>query len=295
MSTAPLAGPAVVATLSSDVDRLVGAEPDVRADRYDSIHQMRVATRRLRSVLRSYRTVFDRAEVEALRRELTWLAGVLGVARDAEVMAERYQSLLSTLPSELIVGPVHERLVSTQRAEYTLAHTRVLIALDGERYREIRNRLDGLVERPPTGAGAGKGASSVFTTALTKDYHRLRVHVRDEFGAASDRKTLALHDVRKSAKRLRYSAEAAGNVLGDAADRIAKEAKAVQSVLGDHRDAVESQQLILATAAAARTRGEDTFTYGLVHMAEEHHAREAISRYHPSLEALTVACTALGE
>ncbi|KAA0023064.1 CHAD domain-containing protein [Antrihabitans cavernicola] len=293
--SAQAAGPAVVTTLSLDVDRLISAEPDVRADRYDSIHQMRVATRRLRSVLRSYRTVFERAEVDEIRAELTWLAGILGVARDAEVMAERYESLLLAQPGDLVIGPIYERLVSSQQSKYAVAHAQSLIALDSSRYAAVRDRLDALLDRPPTGKGASKPASSIFTNALTKEYHRLRVHVRTEFSAAPDDKTVALHEVRKAAKRLRYAAEAAGNVLGDSADRVAKDAKAVQSVLGDHRDAVESQQLILREAAAAKSRGEDAFTYGLLYMAEEHSARAAISGYHPALEALTVACTALGE
>ena len=55
---APKAGKAVVAALRDDIDRLLAAEPDVRADAEDSVHQMRVATRRLRSVLRSYRRLF---------------------------------------------------------------------------------------------------------------------------------------------------------------------------------------------------------------------------------------------
>ena len=62
--TTPTAAEAVVAAVRSDVDRLVGAEPSVRADAYDSIHQMRVATRRLRSVLRSFRGVFDKDDGE---------------------------------------------------------------------------------------------------------------------------------------------------------------------------------------------------------------------------------------
>ncbi len=288
------AGPAVVGALALDVDRLVGAEPSVRSDRADSIHQMRVATRRIRSVLRSYRSVFERTEVDDVRLELKWLAGILGVARDAEVMAERYESLLAAEPPERIVGPIATRLVEAQHARYAAAHAEVIESLDESRYAQLRERLSGILDDPPLGSKAGRPAAKLFTRALAKEYRRVRRHVRVEFSAGADEQVAALHDVRKSAKRLRYAAEAAHTVLGDSADRVAGEAKGLQSVLGDHRDAVESQQLIVAETEAARLAEEDTFTYGLLYMAEEQNAARAIAGYHPALESLTVACSALG-
>lgn len=292
MSGTP-AGPAVVQMLALDVDRLVVADPAVRADEFDSVHQMRVATRRLRSVLRSYRVVFDRIEVDEVRDELTWLAGVLGVARDAEVMAERYESLLDDVPSDLVVGPIRDRLVTTQQDAYRAGHADVLVALDSARYTRLRERLGRLVDEPPAGPHADTSASSIFTKALTKEYNRLRHCVRTEFGAAAEDKTDALHEVRKAAKRLRYAAAGARNVLGDSANRVAKDAKVLQSALGDHRDAVESRDSILAAAAAARSRGEDTFTYGVLYDAEQHNAADALAGYHPALEALTASCSVL--
>ena len=292
MSNNP-AGPAVVEMLALDVDRLVVADPEVRADRYDSVHQMRVATRRLRSVLRSYRVVFDRTEVDEVRDELKWLAGVLGVARDAEVMAERYTSLLDDVPSDLVVGPIRDRLVTTQRDAYRAGHADVVRALDSDRYTRLRERLDRLVEEPPAGPRADKSASSVFTKALTKEYNRLRGCVRTEFGATAEGKTDALHEVRKAAKRLRYAAAGARNVMGDSANGVAKDAKRLQSALGDHRDAVESRESILAEASAARSRGEDTLTYGVLYQAEERHAADALAGYPPTLEALTASCSVL--
>ncbi|NNH72403.1 CHAD domain-containing protein [Nocardia uniformis] len=92
------AGPALVAAIADDVDRLLSAEPDVRQDLPDSVHQMRVATRRLRSVLRSYSRIFEQRPIDELRDELRWLAGLLGVARDAEVRAERFEALLDRHP-----------------------------------------------------------------------------------------------------------------------------------------------------------------------------------------------------
>ncbi|WP_369027933.1 CHAD domain-containing protein, partial [Nocardia farcinica] len=64
------AADALIAALSEDIDRLLAAEPDVRDDAWDSVHQMRVATRRLRSVLRSYRRLFKRTPAADMVAEL---------------------------------------------------------------------------------------------------------------------------------------------------------------------------------------------------------------------------------
>src|SRR5690606_11847639 len=71
------AGDALTAALRDDIDRLLTAEPEVRRDAADSVHQMRVATRRLRSILRSYTGLLDPGATNEVRTELAWLAGVL--------------------------------------------------------------------------------------------------------------------------------------------------------------------------------------------------------------------------
>ncbi|MCX5042635.1 CHAD domain-containing protein [Aldersonia sp. NBC_00410] len=288
------AGPVIVAAVGLDVDRLTTAEPAVRIDAPDSVHQMRVATRRLRSVLRSYRKVFARNEIDAIRSELRWLGEVLGVARDAEVRAARFTALLTEQPAELLPGPIATRLVTAQRARYESALADIHAAFDGERYITLRAMLDRLLAEPATGPAAGLPGTAVCVDALTADYERVRAFVRTEFAAAPEDRADALHDVRKAAKRLRYGAEAAGSVLGASAEPVAVEARALQVVLGDHRDAIESQIAILAAAEAARAAGEDLFGYGLLFMAEEQAARVSIAGYQPAIERLAVACTALG-
>ena len=120
------AADALIAALSEDIDRLLAAEPDVRDDAWDSVHQMRVATRRLRSVLRSYRRLFKRTPAADMVAELAWLAGLLGVARDAEVRAERFTALLgSELTADAdpdVLVAVTDRLVGAERGRYAAAH-----------------------------------------------------------------------------------------------------------------------------------------------------------------------------
>ena len=97
--------------VAEQVEQLLVWDRAVRADVYDSVHQMRVTTRKIRSLLqaseecvRPFRRRLDPRRVASAGRRL-------GVARDAEVLAERYEKALDELPGELVRGPVRERLV----------------------------------------------------------------------------------------------------------------------------------------------------------------------------------------
>jgi len=280
------AGKAVTRALAEDIERMFDAEPDVRADAYDSVHQMRVATRRLRSVLRSYRALFRRTATADLSAELKWLAGLLGVARDAEVRAERFAALLDNGGH----AAVATRLVDAQRAIYANAHAEVLEALDSDRYAELRETLERWRTDPALRGKRGDApAKKVFRNVLERDTERLRTRIHAEPDLPDDERVEALHDIRKAAKRLRYSAEAAVQLLGDDADELRGQAKKVQTILGDHRDAVEAAQTILAAAteAEATNAGADTDIYLQLATAEEAAAGRELARYPEAAQAFT--------
>lgn len=270
------AGPAVIAALREDIDRLLSAEPDVRVDAYDSVHQMRVATRRLRSVLRSYRKLFVKDEAAATEAELKWLADLLGVARDAEVRAERFADLLATFDE--VPAEVTDALVGAARQAYSTAHAVVLTALDGQRYHRLVEILTTWRTDPPLSpAQAEKDATTVFDRILHRDRTRLRELVFAEPTATPADRVELLHDIRKGAKRLRYSCEAAAATLGPDAHDLGARAKRLQSVLGDHRDAVESREAILAVGTDAH--GPTGTLYELLADTEEAAAGQALARY----------------
>ena len=293
MKDKTLAGPALLAALRSDVDRLVSSEHAVRADANDSIHQMRVATRRLRSVMRSFKKLLPHDENAHLKDELKWLAGLLGHARDAEVLADRFEKLIGAQPQELMVGPIRDRLVGAQRAHYRAAHRDVVEALDTPRFQQLKEDLASLVVSDLTRKEADAPAARVFTTCLCGDYERLRDAVRTHFAAAGEDHIESLHDVRKSAKALRYSGEAATDVLGATADSVASAAKSLQSVLGDWRDAVEARTHIVTVAEQAREAGEDGFGYGVLYEVESVAVDTNLAGYRPALDRLTQACVVL--
>ncbi|WP_458689344.1 CHAD domain-containing protein [Nocardia tengchongensis] len=276
------AGPALIDAVAADVDRLCTAEPDVRQDLPDSVHKMRVATRRLRSMLKSYRRVLRRREAGEITDELRWLAGLLGVARDAEVRAERFAALCGDTGVPLDdageKSTRHEdfgqRLVADQLAIYADAHRAVVDAFDGDRYTALLGTLHGLITDPPLkDSRASEPAEPVFTKVLRRDLRELRHLVHAEHGLAGTERIECLHDIRKAAKRLRYSAEAATAVLGKPAENLGKQAKHLQGVLGDHRDAVEALHTIRTHVADADS------SYQRLCDAEEAAAVRALEQY----------------
>jgi CHAD domain-containing protein len=252
--------------LRQQVAEMAYRDPLVRYDAPDAVHKMRVATRRLRSALASYRRLLDRTTTEPLRDELKWIAGVLGDARDAEVMQDRLAGLIAEEPSELVMGPVEQRVAREFGASYRLAHRRAVEAMESPRYYALVDRLDALVADPPWRPRARKAADDVLPARVAKDFNRLRRRVT-AVAEAPDRRTrdARLHEVRKAAKRARYAAEPLVPVVGRDAERFAKATKRLQSVLGDYQDAVVTQPALRRLAVQAHLDGENAFTYGLLH------------------------------
>lgn len=288
MNTAT-AGSVITIALTNNAERLLAVEPAVRQDEPDAVHQMRVAARRLRSLLRSYAPLLKHPQVDRLRADLQWLGLVLGEARDAEVRAERAHQALAALPAELVDAPVVDRLVGTARSAYTTAHVAALKALDGPKHAKLRDRLTRLTTDPPLRRRANKPAEQTLDRLLTKECRRLNKLIKRAARASSpDDRTTALHDVRKAAKRLRYAAEAAVPALGERGTAIAKAAKELQTMLGDHRDAVASAEAITTAAKAARKAGEAQSVYRTLVAAEYAAAAEAIDRYELAVRELLV-------
>ena len=92
-------------------------DPKVRRDAPDSVHAMRVACRRMRSTMQSFRVVLDRDLTDVLVDELRWLGGQLGGARDLEVQEQRIGAAVGALPpvSPWVRSPSHSVLRPSTR------------------------------------------------------------------------------------------------------------------------------------------------------------------------------------
>jgi len=271
------AGALIWAAVRGQADLLRAYDPRVRRDEPDAVHKMRVATRTLRSLLAAYRPLFDPALTEPIRDELKWLGGVLGAARDAEVMGQRLQGLVEAQPPELVLGPVAARVRSEQSARYAAAHTALLAELDGDRYLALLDSLDALVAHPPLTDAATERAARVLPARVRRAWRRLSgaVEQAHQPGLSAEERDVALHEARKAAKRARYAAVATGRVGGSDAVAFVKRVKKLQTVLGDHQDSVLGRQQLLETGVRAHLAEENGFTYGLLYGLEETNAAAA--------------------
>ncbi|MFE3687481.1 CHAD domain-containing protein [Streptomyces sp. NPDC059095] len=264
------AGAEVLGYLRRQRDALVAHDPAVRRELPDAVHQMRVATRRLRSAFKSYAKVIDRSVTDPVGEELKWLAGELGIDRDREVLTGRLRSHIDALPVTLLLGPVRARLRIWSADRGTGARRRTLGVLDSERYLTLLDTLDALLADPPLRPAAARPAADVLPRAVLKDHRRLAGRIRTALDLAPGHaRDLALHEARKAAKRARYAAEAATPALGGPAKKLARRVKAVQSLLGDHQDGVVARDALRLLAARAHAAGESAFTWGLVYGREE--------------------------
>ncbi|MEU8028340.1 CYTH and CHAD domain-containing protein [Streptomyces sp. NPDC049099] len=270
------AGDHVLAYLRAQRDALVELDPAVRRDVPDSVHRMRVATRRARSTLRSFGSVLDRAVTDPVGAELKWLAGELGLDRDQEVMAERLTAALDALPSDLVAGPVHERLTAWAEDRHGGAHARVTGVLDSRRYLTLLDTLDALLTEPPLRKAAGKQPEKVLAKAVDEDLATLSALIEQAIATPpGENRDIAVHEARKKAKRTRYAAEAATPALGAPARSLTRGMKSLTTLLGDHQDSVMTRLTLRELSAVAHAAGESTFTYGVLYGREEGRAAQA--------------------
>lgn len=260
----------VTSLLSRQLSDLRSASAGVRTAQTDAIHATRIAARRLRSTVTSYRALLPSDEARRLSDELRWLGSALGPARDSEVMRDRLLAELADTPPELVIGPLADRIRTTLDRDSQLGQDAALQALSSARYGCIVRDLVTLAEETTASADRSSSAGHAARRTLDSDVRRTRRALRAATtqDVAADRDG-ALHEARKKAKRLHYAAESAATVLGRPAAELADVAHRVQDLLGEHQDSVVARGYLLRLAQQARDDGEDTFTFGLLHAREQ--------------------------
>ena len=259
------AGDVVLAYLAEQVAGIVGREADVRVDAPDAVHKARVATRRLRSALRTFRRLLDRDVTDPLRDEVRWLATALGGPRDAEVMKARILAALDALPEDEAVGPVRARVVAELDRRHADAHAALVEVLDSDRYRELLDRLVELLADPPWRGRARRSAAKVLPGLVRAAVERVAAEHAAAAGATQEEERLhLLHETRKRAKAARYACEALAPTFGAEATDAAVVWEDVTEALGGLQDSVVGLTWLRELAEVAEEAGEPTFTYGVL-------------------------------
>jgi CHAD domain-containing protein len=262
-------GAVLLAHLRVQVAQVQAQDQPVRADAPDSVHKMRVATRRLRSALTTFAPLVQRRVTRPLREELRWLAGELGAARDAEVMRDRIEAAVAHESHQQAGEAGTDAVRSELAATYRAAHDRVLADLDGDRYRQLLTGLQALVEQPPFRKRATAPAGTALPTLVARSYGRVRelVETSQRLPAGAERDEV-LHDARKAAKQARYAGEAMTPVFGTDAGTFAAAMEDLQEALGEHQDSVLTRERLRALARHTSST-EVAFLYGRLYALEE--------------------------
>ena len=257
---------AVQAMLRRYVRAFMANDQAVRRGADDGVHQMRVAARRLRSALRTFRPLVDTAWAQSLRSELAWIADSLGGARDAEVLLARLRTDLDALPPELVIGPVRAKIEQAVGGDLATARDAAMATLRSERYLALVDRLIAAGWDPMTTPMAERPTGEVMPELINDAWMKLAK------GANRVRRRRATdddwHRTRIAAKRARYSAESVSPIFGKPARTLARQAEAVQELLGEHQDAVVAADVLRRLAVAPRS-GSIAFTLGLLHARQQ--------------------------
>lgn len=242
------AAAAVRRAIAASVVKLIRHDAGVRqGGDPEDVHQARVATRRLRSDLRTFAPMLQPGFVEELRGELSWLGAELGAVRDTEVLLERLDQAVDALP--VVDQQAGRQLLRSLEEQLERNRATLMRGVRDRRYLTLLDRLVNAVQRPEESPVAFEPAHDVLPPLAAGPWRRLRKAVRSLPPEPTDE---ALHDIRIRAKRARYAAEAVAPVAGRRADAFAKVVAGLQGVLGDFHDAVVAQDWLRAHAGRSR-------------------------------------------
>lgn len=277
------AGDVLTTVLGELAEQLVLWDFKVRLDVPDSIHQMRVTSRSLRSLLKVARRFLEGDVARELDARLRELARELSPARDAEVVAgmlagraERLDGRVSPTAAAVLQGTAEEQARTAAGTVRRHIATREHLQLLAD--------VQALAADPPlsdkcTRLSAREGSDALVRRALGKVVRVAERDVAAEAGASDDEKLAHLHDVRKAVKRARYVGAlltAAGFRPGKSVRRAASDAEEYQDALGRVMDAAVLEQWLARTARQLEGSGEDRYAVGVLHGAELTHLRAGV-------------------
>ena len=215
----------------------LGGEPE-------ELHQMRVAVRRLRAVLRTAAPLLDDKWVEPLTFGLARLGRLFGHGRDLDIQIEYFRGEFDA--SKVQDRKLIERFIANLEEGRRSFQNVLKDEMKSAAYLGFISKLDMAAHEP----GLVKSEQTIADLAA-RQYKKLLKSIRRLPDQPSNEE---LHGVRIHAKRARYAAEIAEPCVGKRAWKFAKSAKALQDLLGNHQDAVLAERYI--RDFAARVSGE---------------------------------------
>jgi CHAD domain-containing protein len=230
--------------------RMVRNEPGTRlGEDIEALHDMRVATRRMRAAFRVFGSFYMPKAIAAYRKGLKRTGRALGPVRDLDVFRAKTHAYLFTLPQSQ-QGDL-DRFLAVLQAHRDSARERMNIYLDSANYTLFKERFDqfvqteGMGSRPALLEDGEPIPHRVRHVAPLVIYQRLAtVRAYDEWVSIPDPPPERLHALRIACKRLRYTLEFFREVLGPDTGALIKSIVTIQDHLGNLQDALVACALL---------------------------------------------------
>lgn len=208
-------------------------------DGEDALHQLRVAVRRMRSAMSTFKSVVEDTRVRHLKAELKWLSRACDEARDLDVFSHDNAALVGE------DAPLSPR-VAAARAQ---AHAKAAAAVASKRFRDLVLETSAWVEtgawRDEASRHARRSARDFAAKALERRWKKV-LRLGKDLQKLDDP---GRHRVRIAAKKLRYAAEAFAPLFGpEPGRRFIKRLKALQDSLGALNDSAVAATLVARLA-----------------------------------------------
>jgi CHAD domain-containing protein len=266
-------GELAYAVLRRQLAVLRAKEPGTRlGEDIEELHDMRVATRRLRAAMDLFAEVLP-VRARLFRDELGWVAAVLGRVRDLDVQLEAFEAMTAaadawrTMFGDGAEDPLAELAALLDR-EREIARTEMLSALDSARWERLVGGLASMVQQGPLRRSAATRLPAVIgVPELVEARHHAVVKAARKAkrsGVADD-----FHRLRIKCKRLRYSLEFSAEMYGGRTSRYTRQLTGLQDQLGLMQDAeVAAARLAQLATGEAHLPAATIFVMGGV--AERH-------------------------
>jgi CHAD domain-containing protein len=283
----PTAGDVLRGYLAEQSNAFLAQLPRLRQDKPEAAHKLRVACRRTRSVLRTYRPLLDQQWADELSAQIAALTDVIGPERDIEVVRERLLGALERYGTEdagvLRAHTLVDRMLSR---EYAVAHDATLSALAGPAFHALADRIALAPQAVAGGEGPlGESAERALPPLVRAEFAQVvkRAAAVDQQGPDE-----AWHRLRIAGKRTRYAAEVCVPVIGIPAEAFAAQLGRITEELGQQQDAAVAGDVVLRAAQSPRIATSTGFVLGRL-LGE---SRAEIARSRRSFPDLWTSATA---
>lgn len=283
----PTAGDVLRAYLAEQSNAFLAQLPRLRQDKPEAAHKLRVACRRTRSVLRTFRPLLDQQWADGLGGQISALTDVIAPERDIEVVRERLLGALERYgtddPGVLRAHTLLDRMLTR---DYAAAHDATLATLAGPGFHALADRIALAPQAVAAPEGElGRSAECVLPPLVRAEFAQVvrRAAAADQHGLDEP-----WHRLRISAKRARYAAEVCVPVIGIPAEAFAAQLGRVTEELGQQQDAAVAGEVVLRAAQSPRIATSTGFVLGRL-LGE---ARAEIARSRRAFPELWTSATA---